>query len=107
MLPSEVCDLRVGPKSLHRPSDTPVDWDDSAARAELIDSRARDGYACLAVLHGRDLGPELAEAAVLLATVLGQDLEVTDDGTFRIARRVGKDRIISTVDPQARHGHYG
>ena len=71
----------------------------------LIDLRARDGYACLAVLEGRDLGPELAEAAVLLATVLGQDLEVTDDGTFRIARRVGKDRIISTVDPQARHGH--
>ena len=24
---------------------------------------------------------------------------------FRIARRVAKDRIISTVDPQARHGH--
>jgi len=82
-----------------------LDWDDAAVRAELIDSRARDGYACLAVLEGRDLGPELAEAAVLLATVLGQDLEVTDDGTFRIARRVGKDRIISTVDPQARHGH--
>ena len=24
---------------------------------------------------------------------------------FRIARRVAKDRIISTVDPDARHGH--
>jgi hypothetical protein len=24
---------------------------------------------------------------------------------FRIARRVAKDRVISTVDPQARHGH--
>jgi len=82
-----------------------VDWDDSAARAELIDSRARDGYALLAVLNGRDLPEHLAQAAVLLATVLGQDLETTEDGTFRIARRVAKDRVISTVDPQARHGH--
>jgi hypothetical protein len=41
---------------------------------------------------------------VLLATVLGQDLQTTQDGKFRIARRVAKDRVISTVDPQARHG---
>jgi len=82
-----------------------VDWDDSAARTELIDSRARDGYALLAVLDGRDLDEALAQAAALLATVLGQDLETTQDGTFRIARRVAKDRVISTVDPQARHGH--
>jgi len=82
-----------------------VDWDDSAAREQLIDSRARDGYACLAVLDGRPLGEGLAEAAVLLATVLGQDLESTEDGTFRVAWRVAKDRIISTVDPQTRHGH--
>jgi len=82
-----------------------VDWDDQAAREELIDSRARDGYALLAVLDGRQLGQGLAEAAVLLATVLGQDLERTDDGVFKIARRVAKDRVISTVDPHARHGH--
>jgi len=41
----------------------------------------------------------------LLATILGQDLEATEDGTFKIARRVAKDRIISTVDPETRHGH--
>jgi len=82
-----------------------VDWDDLAAREALIDSRAHDGYALVAVLDGRQLGEGLAEAAVLLATVLGQDLETTDDGVFRIARRVAKDRVISTVDPQARHGH--
>ena len=26
-------------------------------------------------------------------------------GTFRIARRVARDRVLSTVDPQARHTH--
>ncbi len=82
-----------------------VDWEDTAARAELIDSRARDGHALLAFLDSSRLGAGLAEAAVLLATVLGQDLEQTGDGVFRIARRVAKDRVISTVDPQARHGH--
>jgi hypothetical protein len=45
------------------------------------------------------------EAAKLVATVVGQDLEQRDDGVFRIARRVAKDRVISTVDPEARHGH--
>jgi hypothetical protein len=82
-----------------------IDWDDAAARDALIDSRARDGYACLALLDGRKLSEEVRQASELLATVLGQDLEATDDGTFRIARRVAKDRVISTVDPQARHGH--
>jgi len=48
-----------------------VDWDDAAARAELIDSRARDGYALLAVLDGRTLGEGLAQAAVLLANSAG------------------------------------
>ena len=47
----------------------------------------------------------MAQAAALLATVLGQDLEEDGDGVFRIARRVAKDRVISTVDPEARHGH--
>jgi hypothetical protein len=35
---------------------------------------------------------------------LGQDLEESSDGVFRIARRVAKDRVISVVDPDARHG---
>jgi len=37
--------------------------------------------------------------------VLGQDLEERDDGVFAIARRVAPDRVISTVDPETRHGH--
>jgi hypothetical protein len=82
-----------------------IDWEDPAARDALIDSRARDGYACLALLDGRTLREPVSQASQLLATVLGQDLETTDDGTLRIARRVAKDRVISTVDPQARHGH--
>ncbi|HEX5994017.1 MAG TPA: IS1182 family transposase [Jiangellales bacterium] len=82
-----------------------IDWDDRAAREALVDTRARDGYACLAALDGRDLAGPVAQAMQLLATVLGQDLETGEDGVLRIARRVAKDRIISTVDPETRHGH--
>jgi hypothetical protein len=82
-----------------------IDWDDEEERKALIDSRARDGYALLRLLDGRKLDPSVTEAAALLASVLGQDLEEADDGSFRIARRVAKDRIISTLDPEARHGH--
>jgi hypothetical protein len=81
-----------------------IDWTDAAEREALVDSRARDGYALLAVLEGRVLGQEADQAARLLATVLGQDLE-EDGNVFRIARKVARDRVISTVDPEARHGH--
>ena len=81
-----------------------IDWDDREAQAQLIDSRANDAYALLALLDGRELEAAVEQAAVLLATVTGQDLEATEDGTFAIARRVAPDRVISVVDPEARHG---
>ena len=83
----------------------PCDWDDAAARDALVDALARDGYAALALLDGHELSEGVKPAAALLATVLGQDLDKRDDGVFRIARRVAVDRVISTVDPEARHGH--
>ncbi|MGH9121374.1 MAG: transposase, partial [Acidimicrobiales bacterium] len=86
-------------------SDKPqIDWDDAAAREGLIDSRAKDAYALLLVLEGNELGPVVTEAAALLATVVGQDVEEGADGVFHIVRGVAPDRIISTVDPEARHG---
>ncbi|MGH3371243.1 MAG: transposase, partial [Nocardioidaceae bacterium] len=82
-----------------------ADWEDADARAALVDVLARDGEAVLAALEDQPLPPALAEAAALLATVLGQDLEDGPDGRIRIARRVAPDRVISTVDPETRHGH--
>jgi hypothetical protein len=82
-----------------------IDWEDPAEREHLVDSRARDGHACLAVLDGGHLDEAVSQAAQLLARILGQDLETTEEGLFRIAGRVAKGRIISTVDPEARHGH--
>jgi hypothetical protein len=82
-----------------------IDWDDQTARAALVDARARDAHAVLGVLQGRPLTQAVAEAARLVAAVVGQDLEQGHDGVFRIARKVAADRVISVVDPDARHGH--
>lgn len=80
-------------------------WDDKAAREELVDALTRDAFAILLALDGEALSPEVSRATSLLATVVGQDLEAGEDGVFRIVRGVAPDRVISTVDPEARHGH--
>jgi Transposase domain (DUF772) len=50
------------------------------------------------------VGRRAAEAVAPLALVAGQDVEPGQrPGSWRIARRVANDRVISTVDPQARH----
>ncbi|MBN2873045.1 MAG: transposase [Halothiobacillaceae bacterium] len=83
----------------------PCDWDDPTAREALVDALVKDAQAALAALDGHELDGPLAEAAELLALVAGQDVEAGEDGVFRIARRVARDRLISTIDVEARHGH--
>lgn len=90
-----------------------IAWDDAQARDELVTALVNDA---LALLGGLDVdaitsaGGRPAEAIALLALVAGQDVEPADgsdgtDGRWRIARKVAPDRIISTVDPDARHAH--
>ena len=83
----------------------PCDWDDPKAREALVDALVRDAQAALGVVDGRQGDGSLAEAVELLGLVAGQDIEQDDDGIFRLARRVARDRVISTVDVEARHGH--
>ena len=88
-------------------------WSDRAARAALLGGLFRDAEAVLAGCRGllaERPDADLAAAVALLATVAGQDLEVDRDDAGRPSRvsirpAVAPDRVISTVDPQARHGH--
>jgi IS5 family transposase len=60
----------------------------------------------LGALEGAELDDQQAEAVGLLGVVAGQDVEPGGQpGTFRIARKVAPDRVISVVDPDARHMH--
>jgi hypothetical protein len=69
-----------------------------------VSGLVNDALAVLAVVTDVELGAEQAEALALLALVAGQDVEPGErPGSWRIARRVARDRVISVVDPQARH----
>jgi IS5 family transposase len=81
-------------------------WDDPDARNVLVSGLVNDALAVLDAVDGIDLDEEQSRLVGLLGLVAGQDVEPGDaEGTWRIARRVVKDRVISTVDPETRHMH--
>jgi IS5 family transposase len=82
-----------------------IAWDDPVAKAALVDGLVTDALALLAAFEHERHEAEATSALGLLALVAGQDVEQGDDGTWKIAQRVAPDRIISTVDPEARHMH--
>jgi hypothetical protein len=95
-----------------------IAWDDEVARAELVDGLVRDALGVLAAIAAAEDAGDLrlegpaAEAVGLLGLVAGQDVEFIADpadpageGSWRIARNVAPDRVISTVDPDSRHAH--
>jgi hypothetical protein len=88
-----------------------IDWDDPQAKERLVSDLVNDALAVLDALAGPG-APErdaaAADALGLLALVAGQDVEPAEgsdgtDGRWRIARKVAPDRVISTVDAEARH----
>jgi len=84
-----------------------IDWGDEAAKDRLVSELVEDAL----VILGWDRGG-LDEAQLdqvgLLGVLAGQDVEPAEgsdgtDGRWRIAQKVAVDRVISTVDPDARH----
>jgi IS5 family transposase len=90
----------------HDPGKPACAWDDAEARDQLVSALVGDAMAVLATVKGEQLDSEQAEAVGLLALVAGQDVEPGEvEGSWRIARKVAADRVISVVDPDARHMH--
>ena len=87
-----------------------IAWDDKSARDVLVSALVNDALTVTDAFAGIELDEPAAQALALLALVAGQDVEPAEgsdgtDGRWRIARRVAPERVISTVDPQARHVH--
>ena len=90
----------------HDPGKPACSWDDAEARDQLVSALVGDARAVLATVKGEHLDGEQAEAVGLLGLVAGHDVEPGEvEGSWRIARKVAADRVISVVDPDARHMH--
>ena len=90
------------------PGKPKIDWDDPAAKEALVSALVNDANAVVAALDADGLDERAASALALLALVAGQDVEPAEgsdgrDGRWRIARKVAEGRVISIVDPDARH----
>jgi Transposase domain (DUF772)/Transposase DDE domain len=91
-----------------RPGKPKIDWDDPAAKDALVTGLVNDANAVVAAFRDMKLDEPAASALALLALVAGQDVEPAEgsdgrDGRWKIARKVAEDRVISAVDPDARH----
>jgi IS5 family transposase len=107
---AEVIDQHCTAHDYNDPGKPAIAWNDKAARDVLVDGLVSDAHRVLGYLPEDELGPRAAEAVALLALVAGQDVEPVEgsdgtDGRWRIAQNVAGDRVISTVDPEARHAH--
>jgi IS5 family transposase len=90
------------------PGKPPIDWGDPAAKDGLVSALVNDANALVEAVTDAATDEQAKAAVALLALVAGQDVEPAEgsdgtDGRWRIARKVAPDRVISTVDPQARH----
>lgn len=105
----EVVAQRCSAHDYDEPGKPAIAWNDAQARAELVDALVRDALAVLDALPAEQPDPKAADALALLALIAGQDVELVDEGSdpprWRIAQRVAPDRVISVVDPEARHAH--
>jgi hypothetical protein len=87
-----------------------IAWNDAQTRAELVDALVTDALRLLGHLPDQQLGEKAANAVGILALVAGQDVEPAEDsdgrdGRRRITRGTAPNRMVSTVDPEARHVH--
>jgi transposase len=91
-----------------RPSDKPdCRWRERAERERMLTRVAQDAERALGAVERADellRDVAVADAHRLLRELIGQDFDLDEDGVPRLYRGTRADRIISTVDPEMRHG---
>ena len=83
-----------------------LDWSDPKARREHLQQIVADAERLIAEIETTSIpdGSDAQGALALLEQILAQDIDTDDDGQHEIKQGVAKDRVISTVDPEMRHG---
>lgn len=82
-----------------------IDWDDPAARRKELEQLVADAELALQELPADQDRPTAAAARGLLQQVARQDVETDAEGRAQLRQGVAKDRVVSSVDPDMRHGH--
>ena len=78
-----------------------IDWTDAERRREELARMVTAANRLLGEVADRD---GVQDTADLLAAIVAQDVEDDGGGEPRIRRGTAKDRIVSTSDPEMRHG---
>ena len=83
-----------------------INWDDKKERQELLSLLVSDVREVLSHVdvNEEDIDTQLKSTASLLARIVSQDIEEDKKGNPKIKKGVAKDRVISTTDPEMRHG---
>lgn len=81
-----------------------IAWREARARQALLEDLVADGRKLAAHFERGKVPESLWQAIELLRLVVEQDITTDPDGRVQIAQRTAADRVISTVDPEMRHG---
>ena len=81
-----------------------INWEDPAERNKLLNELCQDALQIVEIIEKLKLTKQEQELRDILAMVAVQDIEQQKDGIVKIKQGVAKDRIISTDDPEMRHG---
>lgn len=91
-----------------RPNDKPdCRWREKSERERMLTRVAQDAECALQAVeraNGLLVDERVADAHGLLRELIGQDFDIDEDGIPRLHQGTRAGRIISTVDPEMRHG---
>jgi hypothetical protein len=82
-----------------------IDWADPAQRAAQLQVLYQDAELALDLVAEAGDDAEARVTGWLLAKILGDDVELDDEGRAQIAEGTAPDRIVSFTEPEMRHGH--
>jgi Transposase DDE domain len=101
---AQACRAALARDDYDRAGKPEICWASAEERQLLINDLFTDACRVIIACAGFD-DPVLVAEVKLLALVAAQDVEDDGAGGVRIASGVAPERVISTVDPDARHGH--
>ncbi len=81
-----------------------IDWGDPQARARELGVLVRDADAALELAQEGSDDDEVCTTGWMLTKILGDDIEVGEDGEPKLGEGVARDRMLSWTDPEMRHG---